>query len=186
MEPDKREFLYFDVNNILMLEPDAIPHYWTILLSKFQLLDDKRPRAICLDCNNSNVFEFKKKLYCGDDFKPVIKNNKIIDIKKINELRKDHKVTIETANESIKRLINKILEILEEPTDYKMDLFDLESYMFMQEEDGYFETKLYGDITKNQIKKMLYQVKKVLLDRLENISQNIKFLSQIRTPPIKM
>jgi len=62
----------------------------------------------------------------------------------------------------------------------------LESWLFGKEEDDYFETMYYGDITKSQVKKMMFQVKKVMMEKLVELRDKIRFSATMRTPSIQV
>ena len=61
IEPDRREVFFYDVNNILMLEPDMVPHYFTILFNKMQMLDDGEKLSTCFNCGSILIDEIKEK-----------------------------------------------------------------------------------------------------------------------------
>jgi len=168
IEPDVRESIWYDINNVLNMEPDKMPHYWGILLSKFQLIEDNNLRRICTSCNSTEQLDItkNKKAYCMKD--------------------KQHKISEETAFQSCNRIIDRVLEVLREPSNNCMDLFDLESWLFGKEEDDYFETMYYGDITKSQVKKMMFQVKKVMMEKLVELRDKIRFSATMRTPSIQV
>lgn len=189
IKPDPREVLWYDINNILMMEPDMIPHYWTILIDKVRMLDDNIPRPLCLQCNSSlDLFEFEDKIYCnnGYDFiRERLKDGsfKITSVQKKTQI--EHPIIYETMRESLNRILNWIFAKLEESSGYKFDLMDLEDYTYAQPKDGLFETKT-GDVRKGNILKWMYQLKKPILSRMIELRQEIRFSSTMRTPSISV
>jgi hypothetical protein len=189
IKPDPREILWYDISNLLSMEPDMIPHYWTIIIDKMRLLDDNVPRPVCLVCNSSlDIFEHEGKLICGEGYtfarKFTPEQGYIIENLK-QKLGMPHTIGFETLHESIARILRWIFDITEEPTGYRFDLFDLETVLFQVMGDSMFETK-WGDITKNNIKKYFYQLKKPLLGRMMELRQEIRFSSMMRVPAISV
>jgi len=169
IEPDVREALWYDIKNILHQEPDFIPHYWDNLITSYQFLEDDEPQFICQECNNAEEnLDIKGDIvFCT--------------------VNKNHKILVETVYQSIQRIVNNVLELLKEPSGYKMSLFDLESIMFWKaaEEDDYFET-ISGEVTKIRVKKHLSKVKKLIMSKLMKLKDKIRFTSTMRTPPIQV
>jgi len=184
-EPDEREIIWYDCNSFLNIEPDMVPHYFTTLIDKFALFGIQRKKPICLRCNQHNIYEYKTELYCINEYEPTFDNEgDIIAVKKIKETEPKHEIIMENVQESIKRIVGVLLDKLKEPSGYRMDLFDLESYMFNQPEDNFFET-MKGEVTKNEIRKELYQMKKLLISELTLLRQDIRFTSMMRPPSIR-
>jgi|SRR3989304_447702 len=186
IKPDPREAIWYDIQQMLSIDPDAIPHYWTLLKTKFQMMRDDVELPFCLNCNNfASVYSYNKKLYCYSDYQPVTNEIKIYKIIKLNEKLKDHIILKRTT---VFREINKVEEdmtnFLEEPNGYKMSLFELESHLFRQEEDAYFETRNFGDINKGRIRKELLKIHSVISSRLALLRDEITFISSMRVPPI--
>lgn len=185
IEPDNRESLWYDLNNLLMIDSNIAEHYWSILLDKLRIIDNNKPRLICKTCNSIDLFEFEKNLYCLDEYEPIVKDKKIIKVKRITKDEKNHIVADETITETIQRLLKSVINHLEEPSGNKMTLFALESWMFRQPEDNFFETRLYGDVTKNQVNEMLYNIKQIALDYMTELKGEIRFSATLRVPPIQ-
>ena len=189
VRPDPREAIWYDINNILKMPSDVTPNYWTILIGNFRMLDDNVPRPICKICNNYDLFSFKDKLYCsnGWDYELDIDNKKgTVSIKNVKRIdNKNHKIVYETTRQTINRILNQIFDMLEEIGGFRYDLLTLENALFGTPDDFYFETK-YGDIPKRVVKNWLYEIEKVIRDRLIELRTEIRFTSMMRTPPIRM
>jgi len=186
IEPDEREIIWYDINSFINIEPDLIPHYFTTLIDKFSLFGVSAKKPICLKCNHHRIFDFKNKLYCINEYEPTFNNEgDIVAIKKYIETELNHNIIMENLHESIRRIVTRLLDKLKEPSGYRMDLFDLESYMYNQPEDNFFET-MQGEVTKNEIRKELYQLKKLLISELTMLRSEIRFTAMMRPPSIRM
>jgi hypothetical protein len=187
--PDSREIWFYDINNILSVEPDMIPHYYTILMDKLRLLDDNVPRPICLACNtNLDCFEHEGTLYCGNGWafdRSINQNGEFV----LSNLRRKtyvpHEIIYETLRESMNRVLQSVFDRIQEPSGYTFTLLDLEDYLVGQPRDGLFETK-HGDVTKANIQSWLYPLKKICMSRVMELRQDIRFSSAMRTPAIKV
>lgn len=189
IKPDPREVLWYDINNILMMEPDVVPHYWTIIIDKVRLLDDNMPRPICLACNSSlDLFDFEDKIYCNNGYDFSRERSKDGTFRMTSVQKKtpvEHPIVYETLRETLNRIMNWLFDKIEEPSGYRFDLMDLETFMYGAPNDGLLETK-YGDVTKSNIKKWMYQLKKPILSRMMELRQEIRFSSTMRTPSISV
>jgi len=171
-----------------MAEPDMLPHYWTILIDKVRMLDDGQPRPICQICNNSfELFEFEGEAYCNNEY--GFKREIVDGAWKITSITKKspylHFIGYETLRESLHRVLNMVFDRLEEVSGARFDLMDLETFMFRVQNDDFFETK-YGDMNKATVQKLMYNLKKIIMDRMMELRREIRFTSMMRTPSIKM
>jgi hypothetical protein len=187
IKPDDREALWYDLNNMLNIDADSMPHYWTTLMDKFKIFDIRERQNVCMVCNEHNVFEYKDKSYCYEEYQPKIKiindEEVIYGITKISE--NIHKVSKEYPNDSVRRITKEVLNMVEEIGGYRMDLFDLEYWMFMKEADMFFETK-DGYVTKEQLLKKLYHLKKFVISEMTILRHEIRFSSLMSAPSIKL
>lgn len=186
IEPDRREIIYYELNQLLMVEPDQFPHYWSTLRDKFDIINDVDVLPFCKTCMKySTVFEFKNRLYCMNEHMPEMDDDgEIIGVEKKGE--KEHQLIAGTSGDIIDLVIDFILDSLVDDTDYRMSLFDLEVAMSGIDNNGYFETRDYGDLNKLQIIKHFYYIKRIIVERLRSISQDIYFSSQMKTTPVRL
>jgi len=187
VEPDFREAIWYDINNFLNIDPENYVHYWTMLIDKYKLIEDDIVEPFCDTHKTFHVFQHKKKEYCGNN--SVVEYKRNGDLKSVKPKYPEQECIIIMISGDM--AINKLLEILFgeillEPTGNRLSLYDLESIMFGQPENGIFETKNKGWVTKNRIKRYLSEIKAVLLERLIMIRPHIRFGSTLRTPPIKV
>jgi hypothetical protein len=186
IKPDPREVLWYDVNNILNAEPDMLPHYWTILIDKMRMLDDGRPRAICKTCDEClDLFQFKDTVYCPKAYRYTRDRHTGIVVSIEHKTTVPHPVIFETLRESINRMLERLYDRLQEPSGYRYDLLDLETYLYRAPDDGIMET-MHGDVTKAMVKKWMYSLKNLLLSRLMELRTEIRFSSAMRTPSINV
>lgn len=181
IRPDPRETVWYDLNNVLNLDADSLPHYWTILFDKFKLIDDGNARPICLKCGSQEFVEHKKKTYCVNSIQTIYGE----DGTSKSYLEDGHKLIEENLRATIKRMCNVIFENLEDMDGSQMDLFELEDYMWGRPAWGFFETK-NGDILKSDIKQELSKIKDVLLNRLIELRNEIRFSASMRSSSIRM
>lgn len=170
------------------MEPDLIPHYYTILMDKLRLLDDGQPRPICLICNsNLDFFEHEGVPYCANGwlFEREMTEQGFVIRNLRQKSRLMHAIVYETLRESLNRILDSVFDRIQEPTGYRFTLLDLEDYMVGQPRDGLFETK-YGDVTKGNIISWLYPLKKICMSRIMELRGQIRFTSMMRTPSIKV
>jgi hypothetical protein len=186
---DSREVWFYDISNILSLDPDMLPHYYTVLMDRMRLLDDNIPRPICVVCNtNLDCFEHEGTLYCGNGWVYDRTINKKGEFVLSNIHRKSyivHEIIYETLRESMNRVLHSVFERIQEPSGYTFTLLDLEDYLVGQPRDGLFETK-HGDVTKANILSWLYPLKKIVMSRVMELRQEIRFSSAMRVPSIKV
>lgn len=207
VEVDIREVLFYDLNNMLTIEPDFVPHYFSILQDKFKVIinnNEYYPIPICQFCGNTDVFEFddpeellptgKKnpmfgnKLYCMSNFVPEYDANengemfvKHVDI--INE-QEVHNVEETLVLPYINKVIMRVLRMLRESNGYQMNLYQLEGYMFRKDPDDFFETTA-GDVRKAEVQKELYKIKRAISGYMGVVRQFIHFSAQMRSPNIR-
>lgn len=182
--PDNREAVWYDIIRLLDFDPDTLPHYWTTVFDKYQLMDLNDKRPFCKDCGSIKVFEFDDKLYCTKEYKIIQEDDGTIKQVKINEYENPHNCVLETPLESIDRMTKEIVDMLEEPTGNKLTLFALESHMLGAQEDDYFETASNGDVTKGFVKQKFYKIKQMMIEDLNEAKKQIRFTSVLRTPPM--
>jgi hypothetical protein len=170
---------------------DMISNYWTILIGNFRMLDDGNPRYICKTCNSQlfDMFEHKENLYCVNGYrftKSYNEKQNTWNITKIIQTSKvKHIIVQETMRETINRLLKSVFDMLEEPGGFRYNILTLEGAMFACPDDYIFESK-YGDIPKRVVKNWLYQVERVIRDRMMELRMEIRFTSLMRTPPVKV
>lgn len=186
IEPDRREILYYELNQILMAEPDQLPHYWSIIRDKFDLLDDQELLPFCKNCMTySTLFIHNDAVYCSNEYEPKYdEKDEIIGVLPKNVPK--HTIIVGTSAEVINHVIDFVLDSLIDENGYRMSLFDLEVAMNGIDQNGYFETRDNGDITKMQIIKFLYFIKRIIVERLREISKDIYFSSQMKSAPVRM
>lgn len=200
IEPDQKEVMWYDLNNLINAEPDTYPHYWEVLSSKHlelehSLIQDYKNEDItivgfCMTCGTCDVFEFKDKMYCEYDFDFKQELNKKTKVDEIVEIKKkfiseDHGVVKMNSVQLVKTIINRVIDMLEETDGSKMNLYELESYMLGHDDSEIFDTR-YGFVTKGEVKKRLHKIKDFLVYRLSEVRPYIRFSSQMRTPSISV
>ena len=89
-------------------------------------------------------------------------------------------------SEIINHLIDFVLDSLIDENGYRMNLFDLEVALHAIDNNGYFESAKFGDITKMQIIKYLYYIKRIIVERMTQISKDIYFGSQMRSQSVRV
>ncbi len=185
IEPDRREIIYYELNQVLMAEPDQLPHYWSILRDKFDLLDDVQIMPYCQTCMTySSLFMFDDEVYCEKEHEPKYNDdNEIIAILPRNVPK--HEIIAGNSADIINMIIDFVLDGLIDENGYRMSLFDLEVAMNGIDQNGYFETRDNGDLTKMQILKYFYYIKRIIVERLREISKDIYFGSQMKTAPVR-
>jgi len=91
IEPDSREFLWYDIMNLLNQDEDSIIHYYSNLFDKFKLLfSEEREINFCLDCvnecnqKNHNIIKIKPNeiidLFIQDILSDLKYRNKEVDL----------------------------------------------------------------------------------------------------------
>lgn len=161
--PDTREIPYYQLDNLLAIGFND-PYLFTNIMNLIPTLDNNKYHT-CKSCSSMFVTKRKNKLTCEDCGGTEILN--------------------ETINETLTRNINKLLEFLEEPSGYKLDLLDLQIYLYNADMDDHFET-VNGEVTKGYVIKKLYGILKILNMRRAYLRSTIRFQSQIKTPPIRV
>ena len=181
VRPDPREAIWYDLNNVLNLDAESVSHYWSILFDKFKLIDDGQVRPICLLCGSQDFVTCEKKEYCVNSIHKVYDENEEPQVYVIE----GHTIINENLRTTIKRMCDLVFEELEDMEGYRMDLFELEDYMWGRPEWGFFETA-EGDVRKSDVKRKLSKIKEVLLNRLIELREEIRFSATMRTPSLRM
>lgn len=164
IRPDRREAIWYETNSLIGTEIDIYPHYFHLLISRIQMLEDGIKRPICITCFNfDNLIITKNKYTC----------------------KKNHNIVLETGVKSINRVIDIILDWLIEPSKYRLSLTELEDYLYEADNDDFFET-LKGKVTKAEVKRELFRIKLIAQKRLVDYGENIRFGASMRTPSIQM
>lgn len=171
IRPDRREILYYDINSFLLVDPDSMRHYWSTLIDKFQMLEDLSDDEgvpFCITCGSYDHITYPD----GEDGPPACMFR--------------HDVVTERTSESIRRMIDTMLDALTNSNGYRMTLFDLEIALARGGSAAFIETREYGDVSLMQVRKTLYKVKRLIVTRLADISAGIYFMSQMRVPAVSM
>jgi len=172
IEPDDREQMYHEVIEILRIDSELVSHYWTQLVNTFSMLETGEVIPICKDCNTSNVTPIEKKFVCENNL------NIEYDVdgkpKNVNLIGKPHNIIFETQSQTVKRMVNEVLDMLTELGGYKPTLFQVENYIFMQPMDVFFETK-HGEISKSRIVEKLSYIQDFITERLTDLRSEIRF-----------
>jgi len=192
IEPDVRELLFYDLNNMLAIEPDFVPHYFSILIDKFKVLttgNEYYPIPICETCGGTDYIEFEGKLYCMSNIVPDLaydeeKEEMVTKGLIVINPKEEHVVKEQFVMPYINKVLMGILRTLQEPNGYMMNLYVLESYMFRCDPDDFFET-IEGDIRKAYVLMELYKIKKSIAGYMGVIRQFIRFVAQLKTPSIR-
>jgi hypothetical protein len=190
VEPDVRETLYYDLNNVLMAEPDHIPHYYTILLDKFKILImgmETYPIGICEECGSTDHYSYKGQRYCHTNNVPdyrFTKEGPVITGTKAIDPSAEHTIRDQLVLAYIHKVIMDVLTKLAEG-DSMMTLYTLEGYLFRADNDDYFETT-QGDIRKAHVQRELYRIKRAIVGYMGLVRQDIRFMAQMRTPNIRI
>lgn len=192
IEPDVRELLFYDLNNMLAIEPDFVPHYFSILIDKFKVLttgNEHFPIPICDNCGSTDYLEYDGKLYCMSNIVPDLifdeeKQEMVVrSIQTINE-KEQHDMHEQFVMPYINRVLMGLLRKLQEPNGYMMNLYVMESYMFRADPDDFFET-IEGDIRKAHVLRELYKIKKSIAGYMGVMRSIIRFTAQLKTPNIR-
>ena len=190
IEPDVRELLYYDLSNMLAIEPDFVPHYFSTLIDKFRVLisgGESLQLPIC-SCGGTDIMDFKGEKYCLGNYVPEFKETKFgpvcISVTPMNP-REIHVIKNEFIMGYINKVIMDVLRLLQEPSGYLMNLYILEGYLFRQDNDDFFET-VEGDIRKSSVLRELYKIKKSISGYMGLLRQDIRFTASLKTPPVRM
>jgi hypothetical protein len=176
---------------MLAIEPDFVPHYFSILIDKFKVLiagHEYYKIPICDFCGSTDVVEFEGKYYCLGNYIPQYEMKRTglqcVSVEVMNDTEK-HEVKEEYVLSYINKVIMKVLRRLQEPDGYLMNLYVLEGYLFRQDQDDFFET-VDGDIRKAAILQELYKLKKVVIGYLAYIRSTIRFSATLKSPPVRV
>lgn len=192
IEPDSREAIWYNVSNLVRIDSDTMPHYFTTLVNVFSMFGKLEPEPFCLECfaSPSKLIFYEDKFYCPNEYKETSykfdKNMEriTISIRKFN--KKHHKIIFEEPLKVVEKIIDDVLELLRDEEDGdKMSLFDLEEWLIVAESNQFFET-INGEITKSEVKRKLYKVKEYIIDILSIIKDDIHFQSAVRTPSLNV
>lgn len=192
IEPDVRELLFYDLNNMLSIEPDFVPHYFSILIDKFKVLttgNEYYPLPICEYCGSTDFIEYEGKFYCMGNVVPDMiydedKQEMITKSITIINPKEEHNVKEQFVMPYINKVLMGILRKLQEPNGYIMNLYVLESYMFRTDTDDFFET-VEGDIRKAYVLMELYKIRRVVSGYMGVMRTFIRFTAQTRAPSIR-
>lgn len=191
IEPDVREVLYYDLNNMLSIEPDFVPHYFSMLLDKFKVLiygQEYYKMPICQECGSTDIVELEGKYYCLGNYVPdftMTPHGPVCTKVEVMNMNENHVVKEEFVLPYINSVIMDVLNRLREPDGYMMNLFILEGYLFRQDNDDFFET-VSGDVRKSVVLRDLYKIKKCIIGYMGIIRRNIRFSATLKTPPLRI
>lgn len=178
--PDDREKIYYDIMQILDMEPEQLAHYWSTLIDRFKLIDDGKILPVCSVCKSTKVVRHlmpngKKKLICRNnihvEYDEIKGKISAVGITLDTNL---HKVLFMSQNEMLEIIIGDVLELMREAGGYVPTLFQIELFLWGQDMDAFFET-IHGEVSKSKITEKLSLVQDFITERLIDLRKNIRF-----------